>query len=234
MTVPETVVKSLESLRASFFWGSSEDPKKLAWVKWLNILASLDKGGLGVGSLKAFNMSLLLKWRWRIFHNPNALWVHVVRRFMVMKQSRPVNVGRTKAVFNALISDIANLEPKKLVDSDTCIWSLSYDDKFSTNSVRKHIDEFSLPFLSPSTRWCKTILRKVNIFMWRMFLDRLPNRLNLSSQGLDIDSILCPVCNVSVKSSAHTFFSCGTAAAVCHLVRVWSGSIFPSFPLCGK
>nr|GEX17097.1 putative RNA-directed DNA polymerase, eukaryota, reverse transcriptase zinc-binding domain protein [Tanacetum cinerariifolium] len=40
---------------------SSEDSKKLAWVKWSNILASLDKGGLGVGSLKAFNMSLLLK-----------------------------------------------------------------------------------------------------------------------------------------------------------------------------
>ncbi|GJV42590.1 putative RNA-directed DNA polymerase, eukaryota, reverse transcriptase zinc-binding domain protein [Tanacetum coccineum] len=59
--VPETVVKSLESLRASFFWGSFEDSKKLAWVKWSNILASLDKEGLGVGSLKAFNMSLLLK-----------------------------------------------------------------------------------------------------------------------------------------------------------------------------
>ncbi|GKD56386.1 hypothetical protein Tco_1289773, partial [Tanacetum coccineum] len=41
--VPETVVKSLKSLRASFFLGSSEDSKKLAWIKWLNILVSLDK-----------------------------------------------------------------------------------------------------------------------------------------------------------------------------------------------
>ncbi|GJU60806.1 hypothetical protein Tco_1238572 [Tanacetum coccineum] len=67
--VLETVVKSLESLRASFFWGSSEDSKKLAWVKWSNILASLDKGGLGIGSLKAFNMFyvpfLFLMWRVR-------------------------------------------------------------------------------------------------------------------------------------------------------------------------
>ncbi|GJS20918.1 hypothetical protein Tco_0449550 [Tanacetum coccineum] len=39
----------------------SEDSKKLAWVKWSNILASLDKGGLGVGSLKAFNMSLFIE-----------------------------------------------------------------------------------------------------------------------------------------------------------------------------
>ncbi|GKA85666.1 putative RNA-directed DNA polymerase, eukaryota, reverse transcriptase zinc-binding domain protein [Tanacetum coccineum] len=59
--VLEMVVKSLESLRAFFFWGSSEDSKKLAWVKWSNILASVDKGGLGIGSLNVFNMSLLLK-----------------------------------------------------------------------------------------------------------------------------------------------------------------------------
>ncbi|GKB10150.1 RNA-directed DNA polymerase, eukaryota, reverse transcriptase zinc-binding domain protein [Tanacetum coccineum] len=63
----------------------SEDSKNLAWVKWSNILASLDKGGLGV--LKAFNI-------------------------------RAVNVGRTKAEFDALIFDIANLEPEELVDSD--------------------------------------------------------------------------------------------------------------------
>nr|GEV71734.1 Ras-related protein RABA5c-like [Tanacetum cinerariifolium] len=159
-------------------------------------------GGLGVGSLKAFNMSFLLKWIWRLFHNPNALWVHVVKaihgdeagndirgchtngvwasivglifhssgivplnsirikvgdgssiRFWKDTTSRPVNVGRTKAEFDAFVFYIASLEPKELVDSDTCIWSLSYDDKVLVNSVRKHIDELSLPSLSPNTRW---------------------------------------------------------------------------------
>nr|GEX53940.1 hypothetical protein [Tanacetum cinerariifolium] len=58
---PEMVIKSLESLRANFFWGSHESSKKLSWVKWSNTLASFDKGGLGVGSLSAFNKALLLK-----------------------------------------------------------------------------------------------------------------------------------------------------------------------------
>ncbi|GJZ87717.1 hypothetical protein Tco_0659327 [Tanacetum coccineum] len=66
-------------------------------------------------------------------------------------KSKPVNVGRTKAEFDALISNIANLKPEELVDSDTFIWSLSHDDKFLVNSVRKHIDELYLPSLSPST-----------------------------------------------------------------------------------
>ncbi|GKA27838.1 hypothetical protein Tco_0714006 [Tanacetum coccineum] len=52
--VPEMVVKSLKSLRDAFFWGVHEDTKKIVWVKWSNILTSLDKGGLGVGSLKSF------------------------------------------------------------------------------------------------------------------------------------------------------------------------------------
>nr|GEU38695.1 putative RNA-directed DNA polymerase, eukaryota, reverse transcriptase zinc-binding domain protein [Tanacetum cinerariifolium] len=142
----------------------SEDSKKLAWVKRSNILASFDKGGIGVGGLKAFNMSFLLKWRWRLSIIRMLYGFMWLRRFMVMNQvlilvvvtlmgfgqALPVNV-EINAEFDAFIFDIASLEPEELVDSDTCIWSLSHDDKFSMNSVRKHIDELSLHSLSPSS-----------------------------------------------------------------------------------
>nr|GEX77905.1 RNA-directed DNA polymerase, eukaryota [Tanacetum cinerariifolium] len=58
---------------------ASEDKKKLAWIKWPNLLASFDKGGLGVGSLKAFNRCMLLKWRWRLLSSSGSLWVNVVK-----------------------------------------------------------------------------------------------------------------------------------------------------------
>ncbi|GJW25880.1 putative RNA-directed DNA polymerase, eukaryota, reverse transcriptase zinc-binding domain protein [Tanacetum coccineum] len=61
--LPETTIRTLERIRASFFWGGGENRKKMAWVKWDSVLASLDKGGLGVESLKAFNLALFLKWR---------------------------------------------------------------------------------------------------------------------------------------------------------------------------
>ncbi|GKG39923.1 hypothetical protein Tco_0466700, partial [Tanacetum coccineum] len=70
---------TFSSLRLLFFWGATGDTRKLDWIKWSNILASLDKGGLGVGSLKAFNNSLLLKWRWRLLNKPSALWVEVLK-----------------------------------------------------------------------------------------------------------------------------------------------------------
>ncbi|GJX34045.1 putative RNA-directed DNA polymerase, eukaryota, reverse transcriptase zinc-binding domain protein, partial [Tanacetum coccineum] len=77
--VSDIVLKTLEKKRANFFWGGSHDTRKLAWVKWPIVLASQNKGGLDVGSLKSFNLALLLKWCWRMISNPNALWVKVIK-----------------------------------------------------------------------------------------------------------------------------------------------------------
>ncbi|GJT69785.1 RNA-directed DNA polymerase, eukaryota, reverse transcriptase zinc-binding domain protein [Tanacetum coccineum] len=318
--VPEAVLKTLESLRASFFWGATGDSRKLAWIKWSNILASLDKGGLGVGSLKAFNNSLLLKWRWRLLNKPSALWVEVLksihgneagielkgcqtnglwarivgtiyhlhssgyvplnslryqvgdgsmirfwkdtwlgdaplcsrfnRLFRLEKNQnclvrdrivnglwawdwrRPVNGGRALADLNNLLMDIGSLNVE--VDRDCVVSSLSTDGSYSVSFIRKHIDNCMIANSLPSTRWCKIIPRKVNIFMWRLLLDRLPHRLNLSSRGLDIDSILCPVCSEHVESNSHAFFSCSAASNIWRLVRGWCDLKIPTLSSCDE
>nr|GEX25922.1 RNA-directed DNA polymerase, eukaryota, reverse transcriptase zinc-binding domain protein [Tanacetum cinerariifolium] len=78
---PQTVLHDLERIRSNFFWRGNKDTKKMAWVKWSNTIASLDKGGLNIGSLKAFNLALLQKWRWRMLSSPNSLWVKVIKAF---------------------------------------------------------------------------------------------------------------------------------------------------------
>ncbi|GKA24760.1 RNA-directed DNA polymerase, eukaryota [Tanacetum coccineum] len=55
------------------------DVRKLAWIKWHNVLSSFNKGGLNIDSLKSFNLALLQTWRWRIFYNPQYLWVKVIK-----------------------------------------------------------------------------------------------------------------------------------------------------------
>nr|GEU57543.1 putative ribonuclease H-like domain-containing protein [Tanacetum cinerariifolium] len=165
---PEMVIKSLESLRVNFFWGSHESSKKLSWVKWSNTLASFDKGGLGVGSLSAFNKALLLKWRWRLFNFLNSLWV------------QPITMGRSKTEFDNLIIDISKMKIDDLVESDTYVWSLSNDDSFSVNSVRKHIDEHSLPSLFSCTRWYKMIPKKTLIRFLAWFVMGMLNRMTTS------------------------------------------------------
>nr|GEY85933.1 RNA-directed DNA polymerase, eukaryota, reverse transcriptase zinc-binding domain protein [Tanacetum cinerariifolium] len=113
--VPEMVVKSLESLRVAFFWGGHEDTKKIAWVKWSNILASLDKGGLGVGNLKAFNKDLLLKWRWRLFQNLNTLWVHLVKAIHGEQACVDLRGSQTNGVWASIVGTINRLYSSGIV-----------------------------------------------------------------------------------------------------------------------
>ncbi|GJW54957.1 RNA-directed DNA polymerase, eukaryota [Tanacetum coccineum] len=81
------------------------------------------------------------------------------------------------------------------VNEDTCS-----NGTFTVKEARNLIDQKTLPSLAPSTTWDKTIPRKVNIFMWRLLLDRLPHRLNISLRGMDIPAISCSSCNDGAKS----------------------------------
>ncbi|GJV11474.1 RNA-directed DNA polymerase, eukaryota, reverse transcriptase zinc-binding domain protein [Tanacetum coccineum] len=114
-----------------------------------------------------------------------------------------------------------------LSDRDILCWGLSHDASFTVGDTRKHINDVILPTLSMTTNWCNILPRKVNIFIWRMRLDRLPHRLNLSRRGLDIQSIDCPICNNDRETNDHIFFSCDVASNIWRLVHVWSDLSIP-------
>ncbi|XP_071688223.1 uncharacterized protein [Rutidosis leptorrhynchoides] len=76
---PKTVVNDVENIRASFFWGSTNDNRRMHWIRRDQELASKENGGLSIGSIHAFNHSLLLKWVWRLYMNNDAMWVSVIK-----------------------------------------------------------------------------------------------------------------------------------------------------------
>ncbi|GJX83447.1 RNA-directed DNA polymerase, eukaryota [Tanacetum coccineum] len=126
---------------------------------------------------------------------------------------------RNKEALVSLLSDIGNI----VVDSgtNTCSWNIATNGIFSVGMTRNQIDNHMLPLAILHTRWNNVLPRKVNIFVWRFLLDRVPRRLNLSSRGLEITSILCLVCNLSVESSSHLFFMCELASRIWSKIRVW-------------
>ncbi|GKE37109.1 RNA-directed DNA polymerase, eukaryota, reverse transcriptase zinc-binding domain protein, partial [Tanacetum coccineum] len=77
--MPITIQNQLESMRNRFFIGGDLDDKKITWVKWKSCLASKAMGGLGIGSIYAFNAALLFKWIWRFRNSSNVLWVNVIK-----------------------------------------------------------------------------------------------------------------------------------------------------------
>nr|GEW15496.1 reverse transcriptase domain-containing protein [Tanacetum cinerariifolium] len=249
----------------------------MAWVKWSQVLSSFEKGGLQIGSLKAFNLTLLQKWRWRLPSSLNNMWVNIIKalhgregglnnqvcsfngtwsriigtsNFLHSKGIIPLNsfcfkVGcgtrvcfwkdiwigdsplhtrsdigtRNTAYLNDLLLKISQIDIS--VDEDTCTWVLSNDGTFYVKSARRLIHSKLLPSIPTPTVWDKFLPRKINIFLRRLSLDRLPHRLNISSRGLDIPTISCSSCNGIVKSVEHVFFECDLVKEIWCLVRKW-------------
>nr|GEV23945.1 RNA-directed DNA polymerase, eukaryota [Tanacetum cinerariifolium] len=63
---------------------------------------------------------------------------------------------------------------------DRWVWSLEATSVFFIKSVRQLIDDSILSKEEVATRWVKVMPIKINVFVWRVHLDKLPTRLNLS------------------------------------------------------
>ncbi|XP_071695019.1 uncharacterized protein [Rutidosis leptorrhynchoides] len=309
------IVNNLESIRLRFFWGGSSESSKMAWVRWEQILASLEKGGLNIGSLKAFNMALLMKWKWRFLSKPEALWVRIIKdiygrdgtggRYRLHKTgvwgnivdvcnslndtniiphsafkkvignglstrlwkevwvgestlasrferifrldinndcliadrliddvwhwnwSRPLQSSRHLTEFEDLISNTSLLVLND--KNDSWSFSLAMDGVYMVNEGRRLIDATLLPISESPTRWLNTIPRKVNIFLWRVALDKLPTRLNLSKRGLEMKQISCLSCNYGIESLDHALFGCPIAKQVWSRIQLWTNVGLPGF-----
>ncbi|KAJ9568131.1 hypothetical protein OSB04_004097 [Centaurea solstitialis] len=76
---PTNVIDAIEKMRRKFIWGVSDSGNsKICWVNWSTLIAPNKLGGLGVGSIKAANISLLIKWWWRLRNESHSLWAKVI------------------------------------------------------------------------------------------------------------------------------------------------------------
>ncbi|GJT68700.1 hypothetical protein Tco_1020180 [Tanacetum coccineum] len=82
LKVLSQVLKSMEAIRCHFFNGAESKENKLMWVKWSIVLASKEKGGLGVSSYFALNRALMFKWVWHFRNDCNSLWARVIKYCM--------------------------------------------------------------------------------------------------------------------------------------------------------
>ncbi|GKF59533.1 hypothetical protein Tco_0176319, partial [Tanacetum coccineum] len=69
----------MEFIRCHFFNGIEHNGKKPIWVKWNKVLASKEKGGLGVSSFYALNRAFLFKWVWRFCTQQPTLWTKIIK-----------------------------------------------------------------------------------------------------------------------------------------------------------
>ena len=104
---------------------------------------------------------------------------------------------------------------------DRYVWSLENSGEFSVASIRKIIDGKRFQGVTSSTRWVKSVPIKVNIIAWKIKIDALPTRYNISRRGIEIDSIDCPICNGGVETTSHLFFQCRLVRLIARKLSSW-------------
>lgn len=95
---PSGVIDELEKMRHKFIWGGDDTKHKIHWVSWDRIVASRKKGGLGVRSLRAQNLSLLTKWWWRLKIDKGNLWKECINNIHNLKR-KPITYIAKKNPF---------------------------------------------------------------------------------------------------------------------------------------
>ncbi|GJV04542.1 RNA-directed DNA polymerase, eukaryota [Tanacetum coccineum] len=137
-----------------------------------------------------------------------SIWLDLVREFSFLKfkgidlialMKRKLGNGESTLFWDDIWSGEAPLkskfprlyaleESKSDITSDVLLpqmqdrwsWSLNASGVFSVSSVCNFIDDAILPKRDAPTRWVKLIHIKISILAWKIYLDRLPTRLNLS------------------------------------------------------
>ncbi|GKD48157.1 RNA-directed DNA polymerase, eukaryota [Tanacetum coccineum] len=201
--VPDGVLNQIEGLRNSFFLGEDSEERL-----WLDVIKAI------YGSNGCLNQPASS-------HKGCSVWLTVHKAITQLKTKGVDLMEYCKKVIENVVLSSAN---------DRWSWSLNGNGVFSVKSAREVIDKHLL-IISPSpTRWSKLIPIKLNIFAWRMFLDKLPTKVNLSNKGIDIPCVLCLVCGSDVESRNHIFSGCSLALDLFKLMGRWWNIHIPSLP----
>ncbi|GKE44364.1 hypothetical protein Tco_1471648, partial [Tanacetum coccineum] len=165
--VPSEVLKLLKSIRRNFFNGVDGLERKMAWISWKKVLASKKYGGLGVSSFYALNRPLLFKWLWRFLYHASCLWTRFIK--VIYDEDGALNSPSSlskRSPWLDIIRELTILRTKGINLLDLI--------------REKLIDDSILLKEEVITRWVKVMPIKINVFAWRVHLDKLPTRLNLS------------------------------------------------------
>ncbi|XP_062014693.1 uncharacterized protein LOC133731307 [Rosa rugosa] len=77
--LPKSLCDDLQQLCAQFFWGSTDEKRKIHWRSWERMCIPKEHGGLGFKHLYAHNLAMLSKQGWRLLSNPNSLVAQVFK-----------------------------------------------------------------------------------------------------------------------------------------------------------
>lgn len=99
MMIPKEVYDEIESLVRKFIWGTSDDKKKMSLVGWDSVCHPKECRGLGMRQLRDLNISFLLKLRYIVVYDEEALWIRVFKSKYGVVSLVPKSIARDRSSF---------------------------------------------------------------------------------------------------------------------------------------
>ena len=97
------------------------------------------------------------------------------------------------------------------------------------HDLRTFIDsKLTIPIANP-TVWNHLILLKINCFVWRACMDRIPTTAALSRRGVRTSSLSCSFCINGVDEANHIIADCPFALATLSRIMTWCNVPIQSF-----
>ncbi|XP_071718721.1 uncharacterized protein [Rutidosis leptorrhynchoides] len=85
--LPDAIMRDIEKLLRGFLWCHGEMKRGKSKVKWSTVCLPKAEGGLGIRSLKMWNVALMTSHIWRLFSNKNSLWVKWIHSYRLKSHS---------------------------------------------------------------------------------------------------------------------------------------------------
>ncbi|GJZ90351.1 RNA-directed DNA polymerase, eukaryota, reverse transcriptase zinc-binding domain protein [Tanacetum coccineum] len=233
------------SSRLDFFHGADKVDRKIVWVCWEKVLESKNSGGLGVSSLYATSGLFFSNGYGDLSLTVLPSGLVSLKQFMELKETSMFLKKRSADLYarrngeNTLFwEDIWHGDSAlKMTHSRLFALELKKDiivaEKMSNAYL--NLSFLRLPRSGIEDEKYKNLVSVTSDVLFPQMHDRwswplnasgdftirLPTRFNLSSRGLEIHSILCPLCNVVVETTSHIFFSCSLSRYIMHTICRW-------------
>nr|KAJ0209586.1 hypothetical protein LSAT_V11C400182710 [Lactuca sativa] len=176
-----------------------------------------------MGSVRALNIALMVKWWWRLRSDPSLLWCRVVSCIHNL-QSKPddhyadnriagvwKNIAGAKKEFVRVGIPVSDVISKSVIGGG------------GGHGVEVSRIDQSIPTNISKMDWLKEVPPKVLCFMWRAKLGRFPSVVALQKMGVWLDSIDCTYCNHDEECGDHILIKCPFSREVWEWILKWCG-----------
>ncbi|XP_071692431.1 uncharacterized protein [Rutidosis leptorrhynchoides] len=108
-------------------------------------------------------------------------------------------------------------------------WKFTLDSSgtFTTSTMSKLINALKYGVHSKSITLPrnKFVPQKVFIFSWRVIQQKIPVRCELDKKGIDLHTILCPLCNQHTETIDHALINCHNVTSIWLQILDWWNQI---------